>query len=207
MISDHKGVYLHFNVKDLFDSNTFDYSHASYRKLRMGRRDIVKNYITRLEALYQSHRILERAEDIVQMIQQATDGATVKKAFGKLDKLDAERVHYMISAENFAGKPPPNGIYAWSPSLEKTGRTITYWKMRLYGQKGEAADPDRLDRLKATLHIHDTGSGERVYIKAQLSQAWQALRKVQKGSAERRASHMDTLAQHYAAARHTTKAI
>ena len=79
--------------------------------------------------------------------------------------------------------------------------------MRLYGQKGEAADPDRLARLKANLHIQDTGSGEKAYIKTQLSQAWQALRKVQKGSAEKRASHVDILAQHYADERYTTKDI
>ena len=42
-----------------------------------------------------------------------------QEAFRILDKLDTERVQYMISAENFAGKPHPNGIYEWSPSLGK----------------------------------------------------------------------------------------
>ena len=178
VISDHKGLYLHFNVRDLFDSNTCDTSHASYRKLWMGRRDIVKKYIACLEKLYRDHRILERAETIVQNIQQAGDEAKVRIEFEKLDKLDAERVQYMISAENYAGKPPPNGIYAWSPSLEKTGCTITYWKMRLYGVHGGVTDLDRISRLKVDLQIHDTGVGDKVYIKMQLSKAWQDLRKV-----------------------------
>ena len=51
MISNHKGVYFHFNGRNLFDSSTFEKSHASYRKLRMRRRGIVK-CITRLENLY-----------------------------------------------------------------------------------------------------------------------------------------------------------
>ena len=49
--------------------------------------------------------------------------------FTTLDKLDQERVQYMSSAENYAGHPPSNGIYAWSPMLEKSGRTVTYWKI------------------------------------------------------------------------------
>ena len=51
IISDYKEVYLHFNAKDLFDINTFDKSHASYRRLWMGHRDIVETCITRLERL------------------------------------------------------------------------------------------------------------------------------------------------------------
>ena len=60
-VSDHKGVYVHFKAADLFDTQFMDKSHASYRRLRLGRRDIVTKYIDRLESLFEEHRILERA--------------------------------------------------------------------------------------------------------------------------------------------------
>ena len=64
IISDHKGAYLHFRVHDLFDSFFFDKSQASYRKLQMVQRDIVRKYITRLDILYREHNILDRATNI-----------------------------------------------------------------------------------------------------------------------------------------------
>ena len=44
-ISDHKGVYINFNAKDLFDNAKIDRTHNSYRRLRLGRQDIVLKYI------------------------------------------------------------------------------------------------------------------------------------------------------------------
>ena len=64
MISDHKGVYVQFKAYDLFDTDLMDKSHASYRRLRLGRRDIVSKYILRLETLYKEHRVLERAKPL-----------------------------------------------------------------------------------------------------------------------------------------------
>jgi len=53
------------------------------------------------------------------------------KYFKKFENLDNERIWYMRAAEMFAGSPPPNGVYGWSPLLEQTGRAIIYWKFRL----------------------------------------------------------------------------
>ena len=44
-ISYYKGVYIQFKAGNIFDTATMDRSHASYRRLRMGRRDIVNIYI------------------------------------------------------------------------------------------------------------------------------------------------------------------
>ena len=61
-ISDHKGLYIQFKASDLFDTATMDKSHAAYRRLRMGRRDIVDRYITHLKGLYKTHDIWNKAE-------------------------------------------------------------------------------------------------------------------------------------------------
>ena len=129
-------MYVQFKATDLFDTDLMDKSHASYRRLRLGRRDIVERYILRLENLYMEHKVLQRAETLSHKIHELLpdidmNAGAITSLFKKLDILDKERIGYMISAENFAGKPPPNGVYEWSPSLEQAGRKITYWKLRL----------------------------------------------------------------------------
>ena len=37
----------------------------------------------------------------------------------------------MLAAENYAGRAPPQRVYEWSPTLEKVGRIVTYWKLRV----------------------------------------------------------------------------
>ena len=103
-------------------------------RLEMGRRDIVDKYIEQLEQLYEDHRMLERAqksaEDIHHHISNyPEDKETLRELFQILNKLDMERVDYMQAAGNYALNPPPNGIYEWSSSLEKSGHTVTYWKL------------------------------------------------------------------------------
>ena len=120
-ISDHKGAYIQFHAGDIFETATVDKSHASYRRLRMGRRDIVDRYITHLVGLYKEHHIWDRAVKLAQLTMEAPTAATKDKYFENFDKLDQERICYMRAAENFAGLPPANGVYEWSPSLEKSG--------------------------------------------------------------------------------------
>ena len=43
LVSDHKGVYVHFRAEDLFATETIDRSQIAYRILRLYRRDIVEN--------------------------------------------------------------------------------------------------------------------------------------------------------------------
>ena len=63
-ISDHKGIYLQFHAKDIFDTATMDKSRASYRRLQISRRDIVLRYVSHLEQLYKVHYIWQRAEKL-----------------------------------------------------------------------------------------------------------------------------------------------
>ena len=88
----------------------------------------------------------------------------------------------MTSAENYSGRPPSNGVYEWSPSLEKTGRTITYWKLRLSLLRTPRGVSPKLMRMRRALRIIDRGGQDKRYVKEQLSLAWKALRKVQRQS-------------------------
>ena len=64
--TDHKGVYLRFRADDLFATELMDKTHTSYRRLRLGRRDIMERYVGILEHLYKEHKILERTQAIGQ---------------------------------------------------------------------------------------------------------------------------------------------
>ena len=80
-ISDHKGLYIQFKAGDLFDTATMDRSHAAYRRLRIGRRDIVVRYISYLTALYREHRIWVRAEHLAQKVLTAPTVTITNKYF------------------------------------------------------------------------------------------------------------------------------
>ena len=47
------------------------------------------------------------------------DKDKLQKLFHTIDQLDTERIDYTRAAENYARRPPPNGVYEWSPALEK----------------------------------------------------------------------------------------
>jgi len=206
-ISDHKGLYIQFKASDLFDTATMDKSHAAYRRLRMGRRDIVDRYITHLKGLYKTHDIWNRAEYWAQKVLQAHTEEIANKYFKKFDKLDMERVRYMRAAETFAGAPPPNGVYEWSPLLESTGQKITYWKLRLHLLRSNTHTSDRLLKLARTLLVEDNGAQNLQYVEVQLKLAWQDLRKVQRSAADHRNTHIAALADHFSITRNTTRGI
>ena len=48
----------------------------------------------------------------------------LKRRFEELDDIDMEIVEYMTSFENYAARPPPNGIHEWSLILEQTRKVI-----------------------------------------------------------------------------------
>ena len=78
----------------------------------------------------------------------------------------------MRAAENFAGSPPPNGAYEWSPLLERTGQAITYWKLRLHLYRSDTHTSNRLKKLGNNRLVEDTGERNLQYVEVQLKCAW-----------------------------------
>ena len=62
IISDHKGIYVHFNAFEFFELEEMDRAHFVHRKLVLHRRDITQRYILKLEELYRDHQILQRVD-------------------------------------------------------------------------------------------------------------------------------------------------
>ena len=85
-------------------------------------------------------------------------------ALSRLDKLDIEKSRYMRAAEKKLGVKKKAGKYEWSPTLEKAGRKVTYWKLRLYFIKGGVVNQLRINNLKHQLLLEDSGSNSKKYI-------------------------------------------
>ena len=98
-ISDHRGIYIHFKVKDLFDMSTFDTTPFAYRELKMEDRDKVEKYIEYLEQIYEDNKFKERLSLLVSNIRESKEGDGRQKLLQKLDKMDQERTQYMRVAE------------------------------------------------------------------------------------------------------------
>ena len=103
--------------------------------------------------------------------------------------------------------PPPQGVYEWSPLLEKVGRTVTYWKLRLDNYRLGGVPSTRLQRLHIQLQIETSGQLDSDLIIQHLETAWKNLRQVQRHAAVHRDTHMAKLAEHYAEKRETTKQV
>ena len=71
----------------------------------MGRRDIVTKHVMKLEELYNDHRNLEYAQDLVTRIMTTSDNDLQNNLFQKFDKLDEERVGYILAAKIHTGRP------------------------------------------------------------------------------------------------------
>ena len=82
----------------------------------------------------------------------------------------------MVAAENYAGRAPPQGVYEWSPTLEKLGRMVTHWKLRVEYWR------ERLIRMHKDLGIWIQGELDEVQAAQHLARAWKTLRGVQKDS-------------------------
>ena len=122
-----------------------------------------------------------------------------------MDKLDKEREGYMVIAEKYAGRPRVQGIYAWSPMLEKVGQTITYWKLRLTQVRDGHVNMERVKRLETQLKIKHIHLTSKTAVKTQLDQAWKELKKVQQSAVQRREEHLEQLAEFYAEKRNSNR--
>ena len=80
-------------------------------------------------------------------------------------------------------------------------------EIRLSNSKAHIALSNRVLKLEKELEIVDTGSECKQYIEKKFEWAWKALWLVQRNSKDRRESHMQVLAEHYAERRDTTRAI
>ena len=80
---------------DLVYIDLMDKPHASYRRLRLGWRDIVERYVKQLEYLYEDHSILARAQAIEQEIHHQMklcpeDQVVLSRIFVELNNLDKD---------------------------------------------------------------------------------------------------------------------
>ena len=87
-ISDHKGVCIKFRAHDLVDTQLMDKSHKSYRRMRLGGRDVVESYLEQVEDMYEDQKILERAEALLVANLKAHESHDEVKVMSVFQKLE-----------------------------------------------------------------------------------------------------------------------
>lgn len=98
---------------------------------------------------------------------EASNESIKDKYFTNFDRLDQERIRYMRAAANFAGLSLLNGVYKWSSSLEKVGKTLTYWKLLLNLLRSRTYTSDRLEWLQLSISMDDSGLYDFEYVTLQ----------------------------------------
>ena len=79
-VTDHKGEYIHFKVKDLFDEAKIDTTPFAFRELQLENRDKVADYIEYLEQMYEDNKFVERLNNISTELHQAPNEETRRMA-------------------------------------------------------------------------------------------------------------------------------
>ena len=126
VVSDHRASYCDINVQALFSVLKIDdLTHGTRRKLQLSKLTIVTKYLYKLEQLFVDYKILQRIQNLVLLFKNKTTNDYTQLIF-KFNQLDEEKNRYTRAAESHCNWSPPQGAYAWSPRLEKSGQTITY---------------------------------------------------------------------------------
>ena len=84
----------------------------------------------------------------------------------------------MVAAYNYAGRAPPQGIHEWSLTLEKVGRIVTYWKLRVEHYREGGAVSVKLIRMHKDLDLGVYGDLDEEHTTQHLARAWKTLRGV-----------------------------
>ena len=77
----------------------------------MRRRDIVEKFINTLETLSEDRIVLDWSKKLVSLALLTNDHVSLKGYMDKVGKLDKERINSMVTAENYAGRAPHQGLY------------------------------------------------------------------------------------------------
>ena len=101
-VTDYKGVYIHFKVRDLFEEEKIDSTKFAFRELQLENRERVEEYITSLEKMYEDNNFVERLQVVSNAIHSAPNEEE-RNELQRLDKLDIEKSRYMRAAEKKLG--------------------------------------------------------------------------------------------------------
>ena len=203
--SDHRGIYMSLNTAHIFDAAEFDPTRIENRQLQLHKREVVEKYLRILTKLFEDNKFWERMVELIQQLQNNPNNTEKERLVKKFDTMDREKTQYMLRAEKKSGLTVRTGIYEWSPFLEKSGRTYTYWKARYHLRRLKLPIPPSLQLIQQNLNITST-SNSLQYIRYKYQLAKKELKKIQKEAKKHREKHLHQLAEYYATTRQSSKA-
>ena len=114
MKSDHRGLFLDINLKQMLKSEKLEISRRDGRRLYSTMPKRALAYSNRVEFCWKYHKMSEKIDRIV----QGSKAGTTKSDLGKmLNKVDMQITQILRNAEKSCTKLQRTAIYDWSPVL------------------------------------------------------------------------------------------
>ena len=151
-LSDHRALLVDFDANSLFSSATSEILPAAERRLTSTNPRAVHSYITTMKQHVTKHNLLHK----IQRLQRLSDNNQWSDAciqeWETIDKLLSEA--RMASERKCKAKR--TGQLPWSPALQKSGRTLLYWRLRLREFTSNNVNKRMCDQLAVQLQLSAT---------------------------------------------------
>ena len=208
--SDHRGLYVDLNLKQLFGVDVADIqlAPAQLRPLRTGNPELVITYNENMHSYYEAHAMKERIDRLYDT-HQTLSNAQVRSL---LTSWDNDQGRAMTTAEAKLRIPPKP--HQWSPELRNSAVLMRYWRLRLREVQHGEEYTTTFTRWEMQIQEQDPGfhlpsKDTRLSletIRTHLNQATKTFRKIQASSTDHRMkSYHDLLANYDADINPTTK--
>ena len=191
IISDHTGIFIDYDEEAMLRTDTAELLSRSAQRLDSRREDTTTKYVDALWEQLEHHDLISQSTQLLRNFER--QGATPDNV-QRYDALEDQFDRACRHAERLCRRLPAHGKY-FSPTLQRAGRTIAYWKARRAAAAEGFALPVYLSDLRRSLKINDSGECTDEYISQQYKKAWRNLRDCQKNAKKLRKDFLSQLAE------------
>ena len=191
VISDHRALVVDFDEAALFSSKTTEILPPCARRLTSTQPKAVHIYIANMLAFVAKHNIVARVNALC---EQSDSGVWTPADVAEWEVIDHLLSQGRSESEN---KCPPkhSGRFPWSPELDRAGKLLSYWRLRIGQCRSGACNNSRLLELQTSLAILADHSRPlpltRLFYEAQKAKKQFAL--VKRSSVEKRRQHLEDM--------------
>ena len=182
IISDHKGMYLDINFKDLMKGELKESSATEGRKIISTRPTVIQKYKDKLQEHLKANQVWDR---LAELIDNQTNNSWNEDETKTLIQIDETITKGMLAAEAKAGSK--NNL-PWSVELMQATMTAAYWRLSLRGSKTNRNYATRLLEIAKKAHMSEESRVVQNIqeISVKLRQANAALRIISKNASSNR---------------------
>ena len=158
VISDHRMLYIDVNITSILKGMQSHKTHISTRKLRTDNVQSCDKYTEYVVNKCKEHDILCKLRRASIGLDAAETISGRHKWVRKIQRYSIMMDDFMMTGEKQC-KNTATKTHAWSPTLVRAGRCVSYWKHRLHSYKYQVPITDFYHSLRKELQINDNLHG------------------------------------------------